>query len=147
MRPVKPLVFLDFLRGKRYNLIMTYKELFEKYPHAFLNNRNTDYSEDPSYRFECAEGWADLMEPIFAYLHEMNTKHPEDLISISQIKEKFGTLRFYTSGSTEKLSALIDAAEQKSSITCEVCGKAGSLDNSRHWIQTLCEQHKKERTR
>lgn len=55
----------------------------------------------------------------------------------AQVKEKFGTLRFYMTFETEVISKLIRKAEKKSAITCEKCGKKGKLrDNG--WLITLC---------
>ena len=57
-----------------------------------------------------------------------------------QVKEKFGTLRFYYSGGNEYVSGLVAMAESMSGVTCERCGTPGRLQG-RGWIKTLCEQH------
>ena len=57
-----------------------------------------------------------------------------------QVKEKFGTLRFYYSGGNEYVSGLVAMAESMSGVTCERCGTLGKL-RGRGWIKTLCEQH------
>jgi hypothetical protein len=57
-----------------------------------------------------------------------------------QVKEKFGTLRFYYSGGNEYVSGLVAMAESMSGVTCERCGTPGRLQG-RGWIRTLCEQH------
>lgn len=60
-------------------------------------------------------------------------------ITISQIKEKFGTLRFYIYGGSDAIDKLIDTAEDLSSVTCEQCGQSGELrDNG--WLFTLCDE-------
>lgn len=67
-------------------------------------------------------------------------------IYVMQIKEKFGTLRFYLSEETDEMSKLIEEAEAKSAETCEVCGAPGTpgtLGKNGYWITTLCETHKK----
>lgn len=56
----------------------------------------------------------------------------------SQVKEKYGTLRFYMTCETEEMSVLIGVAERKSAVTCETCGKPGKR-NSYGWITTLCD--------
>jgi hypothetical protein len=68
----------------------------------------------------------------------------EEGVSIAQIKEKFGGLRFYVDGGSDKLHAAIEAAERKSLTICEKCGNPGEpagLD----WIKTLCTKCRKER--
>lgn len=55
----------------------------------------------------------------------------------SQVKEKFGTLRFYMTHQTEEMDKIISVAERKSAITCEECGKKGKLRGS-GWASTRC---------
>lgn len=57
-----------------------------------------------------------------------------------QVKEKYGTLRFYYDGGDEYIRALTNMAESMSARTCEVCGAPGKR-NSFGWIQTLCKTH------
>lgn len=68
----------------------------------------------------------------------------EDLVKLgwdrdlSQVKEKFGTLRFYINATSEAMEARIDQAEDESAITCEECGAPGKLQGT-HWFVTLCQ--------
>lgn len=55
----------------------------------------------------------------------------------SQIKEKFGTLRFYMTHETPEMSTIIYNAERQSAKTCEECGKPGKLRGER-WYYTRC---------
>ena len=65
-------------------------------------------------------------------------------VTVTQVKEKFGTLRFYYSGGDEYIDGLVSMAESMSACTCEECGKPGRT-NSGGWLRTLCEEHAKER--
>lgn len=67
----------------------------------------------------------------------------DNLPIIDQVKEKFGTLRFYVSNSSEKLDRYIVFAESMSGVMCEVCGAPGER-RSGSWIRTLCDAHSKE---
>ncbi len=64
-------------------------------------------------------------------------------IEICQIKEKFGTLRFYPERVSENIReamyVLINAAEAETAHTCEECGAEGVQHNLRGWLTTLCE--------
>ena len=60
--------------------------------------------------------------------------------TVVQVKEKFGTLRFYVNGATEEQHHYISFAEAMSSRTCETCGKPGKR-LGRGWIYTACEEH------
>ena len=55
----------------------------------------------------------------------------------SQVKEKYGTLRFYLTGGTEEMYAIIHKAESQSSKTCEECGKPGKV-RGKMWLSTRC---------
>ena len=57
----------------------------------------------------------------------------------TQIKEKFGTLRFYCTVGLEPegLYSLVDAMEFASGFICERCGEAGKSVGY-GWIKTAC---------
>lgn len=61
----------------------------------------------------------------------------------SQVKEKYGTLRFYTNGNANYVDGLINMAESMSARTCETCGAPGKTRQG-PWIRTLCDEHAKE---
>ena len=61
-----------------------------------------------------------------------------------QIKEKFGSLRFYTGGLIKGGNEIISKYEYKSLETCEVCGDVGDLCIRGNWYRTLCDKHRDE---
>ena len=63
--------------------------------------------------------------------------------TVSQVKEKFGTLRFYVNGATETQYNYISFAESMSGRTCEECGSPGKR-LGRGWIYTSCKEHAKD---
>lgn len=64
-------------------------------------------------------------------------------VTVDQVKEKFGTLRFYYQGGDEYVSGLARMAESMTAITCEQCGAPAQ---TRHggWVRTLCDAHEEE---
>jgi hypothetical protein len=64
-------------------------------------------------------------------------------VIVAQVKEKFGTLRFYYSGGDDEISGMVRMAEAMSAVTCEQCGSPGE---QRHggWIRTLCDHHEEQ---
>jgi hypothetical protein len=58
----------------------------------------------------------------------------------TQVKEKYGTLRFYINGGTDVHYAYIDMATAMSAVTCEVCGKRGKQSYG-GWVVTRCKEH------
>ena len=59
-------------------------------------------------------------------------------VTLDQVKEKFGTLRFYYSGGDDYISGLVSMAESMSGVTCESCGNTGERKGG-GWIKTICE--------
>lgn len=62
---------------------------------------------------------------------------------IQQVKEKFGTLRFYADHVTDHGDGAISMAEAMSGTICEDCGAPG-IRRSGGWIRTLCDKHEEE---
>lgn len=85
---------------------------------------------------EHREGWNELVDNLIQELNKINQDW-----EISQIKEKFGGLRFYAHNTNEKQNELIRRAEEVSYHVCEVCGEQGKLRDDLGWIQTLCDKH------
>ncbi len=87
------------------------------------------------------EGWW----PLILNLHD-NIKEIDPYYRIDQIKEKYGTLRYYVTLSDDLpihqrdyLRHMIAAAELTSASTCEECGSAGK-QRTGSWIRTLCDK-------
>lgn len=109
------------------------KKLLEVAPHVYGN----------SFHFECGDGWFDLLLDTSIKLENQIKQFPPEVrqdIVASQVKEKYGTLRFYISYYTEELDEIIDAAEKKSACVCETCGKQGTI-RGHSWLYCACDEH------
>lgn len=62
-----------------------------------------------------------------------------------QVKEKYGTLRFYVNHHSEIIDAIISFAEEMSGVTCDACGSPGQ-SNNRGWISTMCNPCREEKS-
>lgn len=95
------------------------------------------------FGIECGDGWEKLYQPIIDEIVEYNNNHSEeDKITISQIKEKFGGLRFYADNTPTSISEKIDQAESKSYHVCERCGSEHEVGflSMNGWIYTRCRK-------
>lgn len=65
---------------------------------------------------------------------------PHVQVVASQIKEKFGGLRFYVNGANSEINNIINFAEHLSYHICEECGKMDEtvVCFGKGWIRTLC---------
>jgi hypothetical protein len=75
-------------------------------------------------------GWWPLLE-------ELYQKMPKGVI-VTQVKEKFGTLRFYYDGGDKEFDSWVGEAEKASAFVCEDCGRIGKLVSKNGWYRTLC---------
>ncbi|ABE62181.1 conserved hypothetical protein [Nitrobacter hamburgensis X14] len=94
---------------------------------------------------ECGEGWQDLLQRACA---RIRTAVAVDggWFRATQIKEKYGTLRFYWDGNLSaeadtRVEDAIDLAEARSACTCETCGEEGRLYRKGGWLMTRCALH------
>ena len=74
---------------------------------------------------------------------ELHVTDKVERVTVAQIKEKFGGLRFYYDGGDEYVSGLVTMAESWAARTCETCGEKGK-QRSGGWIRTLCDTHEAE---
>ncbi len=108
-----------------------------------------------SFHFEVLDGWFELLYELSYTLtrlirryecvgHSYNELDQLDEFicgfTVSQVKEKYGTLRFYMESSTKEMNELISQYEKKSEFVCEVCGKPGKLVG-KTWYSTRCSEH------
>lgn len=122
------------------------KLLCERYPKIFAERHAPMTQTAMCWGFECDDGWFDIINTLCGniqnYIDWQNKtgKNAEQVVA-EQVKEKFGTLRFYYRGGDDYIRGLVTMAESMSGLTCEVCGKPGSL-NDVGWLMTLCEEHR-----
>ena len=64
-------------------------------------------------------------------------------VTLDQVKEKFGTLRFYYTGGDDEIRGMVRMAESMSAVTCEECGLPGTQTQG-GWIKTACAAHRGE---
>ncbi len=128
------------------------KELDEKlvrdFPKIFAQ-RNLPMTETCMYwGFECGNGWFWLIDNLCGCIQRYIDNNEKEQIEAVQVKEKFGTLRFYVNSYDDIVSGMIWLAEAMSAKICENCGSTVGIKSSTGWIRYLCpecmEGYKKE---
>lgn len=107
--------------------------------------------------FATGSGWWPMIETLCTNIqshidwnNNMAEKYPDmkyksiKQVQVAQIKEKFGTLRFYYDGGNDIIAGMVSMAESLSGQICEECGDKGER-RSGGWIRTLCDKHEEER--
>lgn len=110
------------------------------------------------FGIECGDGWFGILWELSLKIESILEKHlsevdnaklllaDDTVFNVSQVKEKFGTLRFYFDSSVDEevyteIRDAVREAEDKSAITCEVCGRPGEL-TSGGWKSVVCNECK-----
>jgi hypothetical protein len=98
----------------------------------------------------CDSGWDWILEELEEKLNHLDSNY-----EVHQVKEKFGTLRFYFSTRKEDIVSdimddCVSHAEYLSAHTCESCGKSAVSSKpgfdftvklrGKGWVKTLCNQ-------
>jgi hypothetical protein len=85
--------------------------------------------------FEVEEGWYPLIKELITDLIALGWDK-----EVTQVKEKFGGLRFYVNSESDEMFKRIQKAEADSYVTCEVTGNPGKLRTDLGWHRTLCDE-------
>lgn len=108
----------------------------------------------PMYGIECDDGWYDLLYHLCREIQSYVDQNGCPAIIATQIKEKFGSLRFYYHMDIDQapldevaqdncykaIDAIVDRYVTLSHKTCEDTGNVGSLCKRGHWMKTLCKE-------
>mgnify|MGYP001599407835 CR=1 FL=1 len=124
------------------------KLLVQSFPLLYADRQASIRESCMGWGFECGDGWFkliwDLSEKLEKIINNLPNyctwcgdsehqsicecgckKYESSWIRAAQVKEKFGTLRFYMTSSIDEIDEHISVAEKLSSTTCENCGEAG----------------------
>lgn len=113
--------------------------LCREFPTLFKDRHADMRATCMCWGFACGDGWFNL-------IHQLC----KDIVAIApdtvatQVKEKFGGLRFYIFSAPEEVHDLIGRARVASLKICEQCGQPGK-PNEQGWIRTLCDECRKKR--
>jgi hypothetical protein len=116
------------------------QRLFERWPSWFKVTGDLSHTLTP-LGFQHDDGWFRLVWRLCEDLEPLVAKAEKEIrrsFEVLQVKEKFGTLRFYVSHHTDEIDQRINSAQEESSRTCEVCGQSGSLVD----LKTRCDKHR-----
>ena len=104
--------------------------LCKVYPKMMVN-RNKDMKETcMCWGFEVGDGWFNIVNQLMGNIqHHLDWKNRKEevvpQVTLDQVKEKFGSLRFYITGGDDYIRGMVTMAETMSGVTCEVCGNIG----------------------
>jgi len=79
-------------------------------------------------------GWYGLVDELFDLAEKEN-------FQVTQVKEKYGSLRIYADFLNEEQDKILSDLERRSANMCEICGKAGEMISRGGWLKTRCKDH------
>ena len=134
----------------------------EKYPILFQQKNLTMDKTCMCWGIECPEGWYDTVKDVCDKIEAINNTVGKDHhfeIQAIQVKEKFGTLRFYLNSYPQENATdeemetarlfeeicedIVVRAEYLTESVCQVCGRPifeGNKVVSRGWIGYYCPE-------
>lgn len=142
------------------------RKLLDTYPQLFQTKQKIYIGEKPmkeeiqellnqkeivspiQFGFECGDGWFMLLDELMGNIvNHLENKNKFNLregkqeltINITQIKEKFGGLRFYYNGGDDYIDGMVRMAESLSYKICEYCGTTKNIGYTKGWITTICK--------
>jgi hypothetical protein len=120
--------------------------LVADFPLTFRDRKRSARETPMGRGFEVGDGWepiirqaARIIEPHLDWGYVKKGLAPPTSI---QVKEKFGTLRWYFQ-SEAFVAGVISLADAWSATVCEECGQPGILRDQDAWWKTVCDLHKK----
>ena len=114
------------------------KKLVEKYPKIFAQKDLPPNQSLMCFGIECGDGWFNLLDALCECIQSYVDEGNYHQVEATQIKEKYGTLRFYISGGDDYIWDVVEKAEVESGKICEQCGAPGALRGS-SWLFTMCD--------
>lgn len=125
------------------------EQLCKSYPKMMVN-RNLPMTETcMCWGFECGDGWFNILNQLMGNIqHHIDWKNRNGevvpQVTLDQVKEKFGTLRFYYTGGDDYIRGMVTMAEAMSGTTCEGCGNSGERRGG-GWVRTICNTCEEKR--
>lgn len=117
-------------------------QLFERYPAIFAECTLPDNETAMCRGIEVGDGWLHLIDALCACLQWTTDHDGAPQVVATQVKGKFGRLRFYRHEASEQQVGMIDLAAELSGRICDVCGNPGDRGIvSRHLQATRCAAH------
>lgn len=115
---------------KEHKLATDFPEIFKHLAREYEGNMYIGIA--------CADGWYDLIYTLCFQIDHHIKWSKKDPVRATQVKEKFGGLRFYVDGTDEHVQGLIRMAESMSYKLCEFCGCPAARDDEGYFVPTMC---------
>jgi hypothetical protein len=119
-------------------------EILNRYPGVFGPGPWPVRKTMLGWGFTCGEGWYPLLDRLCADIDRIRDEEGLKL-EITQVKQKFGSLRVYVRGGTDRIHARLRQAEYEAQSTCEGCGgPSPGIRDRGGYLTNLCDHCRKD---
>jgi hypothetical protein len=149
--PVGPTQAAGCAKSNERSIMKDWRDvLVERYSSMYGDRKANPKHASMSYP-SVGDGWREILEELS---NEISRIDRHKLVRVDQVKEKFGTLRFYFHVKQDdeidhralfnQIFAIVSEAEERSRGVCEKCGAPGALyGNDTGWLKVLCDDCRK----
>lgn len=123
---------------------LTEEKIFERFDHMFRHRKLPASLTCMCWGLDVRPGWYQIIWDMCLKIEPILKRNRITEFAFEQVKEKFGSGRFYHSGGNEKIDQIVQEAEELCGNTCEVCGRPGKVECIHGWRSAVCAVHKKE---
>jgi hypothetical protein len=116
-------------------------QLYQRYPAIFAERLLPATETAMCWGITIGNGWYQLIDGLCAQLQRETDRDGAAQVVAAQVKEKFGTLRFYAHDLSDRQSGMIALAIELSGRICDVCGAPGAPVNIQRMPATRCIAH------
>lgn len=113
-------------------------QLFAKYPKIFKQKDLPMTQTCMCWGLECGDGWFDIIDTLCSKIQAYVDTTGTPQVEATQVKEKYGTLRFYTNIYDDEIEKYIEEATNQTLHVCERCGSREGVKATQGWISYLC---------
>jgi hypothetical protein len=122
--PQSGTIFLDIYTFMNAELT---ERLYNDFPQLYLGRTKSTAESSMSWGFQCDDGWYELIRCLSLQLTNYANSHPNAVVEVAQVKEKFGWLRFHLIEDDDATLEMIELVCVRSRTTCELTGQPGVL--------------------
>ena len=118
------------------------EKLCAKYPKIFADRHGDMRTTAMCWGFDCNDGWYNLLNGLCDSIQSYLDNNPHLKVTqviATQVKEKYGGLRFYYMGGDGTIHGMVWLAEHLSYLMCEECGSMDKVTQTSGWVYTRCE--------
>ena len=116
------------------------QKIIKKFPKIFQMVESTPQESCMHWGLCIGDGWYWIVDKLCKSLQYDTDKNGYNQVVATQVKEKFGGLRFYVDEASEGQYEVIHFVESLTYDICETCGSTKDVGQTGGWIKTMCAE-------